>query len=129
MSQGVPLPSLHLSLHDATLHAASDTRNVNTAVEFSKIRQALALVEAHVNYMERSHALSGSTQLPFDVSITLGPSHLKENLSVSDLSEPEAAPGARGQSNRSGLYAGPTSTVSHLTSVCLLRVSQSAEWS
>jgi hypothetical protein len=99
---------------------------VNAAVEFSKIRQSLALIEGHVNYMQRLPALSGSTissQPSFDASITLGPSQLKENLSKSDLSELDAAPGARGQSNRSGLYAGPTSTVSHLTSVCLLRVS------
>lgn len=121
MSQGVPLFSLQPSLHDA----ASDPRSVNTAVEFSKIRQALALVEAHVNYVQRSPTLSGSfspSQLSFDTSIAVGSSQLKEDLSKSDLSEPEAAPGARGQSTRSGLYAGPTSAVSHLTSVRLLRV-------
>jgi hypothetical protein len=127
MSQGEPLFSLRLLLLKRT---ASDPRNVNPAVEFSKIRQALALIESHVNYIQNSPALSGSStpsQASFDSSITLGPSQLKEDLLKSDLSEPEEAPGARGQSNRSGLYAGPTSTVSHLTSVCLLRVSHSAK--
>jgi hypothetical protein len=126
----VCLFSLHLSLHDPILRTASDPRNVNTTVEFSKIRQALALIEAHVNYTQHSPTLSGTStpsQPSFDASITLGPSQLKEDISKSDLSESEEAPGARGQSNRSGLYAGPTSTVSHLTSVRLLRVSHFAK--
>lgn len=122
----MPVLSLHLLLHDAILHATSDPRSVNTAVEISKIRQGLALVEAHVNYLQQcSPALSG-TITPSQPSLG-APSQLKESISKPDLSEPEAAPGARGQSNRSGLYAGPTSTVSHLTSVCFLRVRRPAE--
>ncbi len=88
---------------------AGDPHSVNPALEFSKIRQALALVEAHVNHIQNSPALSG----------------FKED-SKSDQSEPEA-PGTRGQSSRGGLYAGPTSAVSHLAPVCLLRVSHSVE--
>jgi hypothetical protein len=95
-----------------------DTRSVNTAVEFSKIRQALALVEAHVNYIQQSPGLSGG--------ITPRLKEEPSNPSKSDSSDPEA-PGVRGQSSQSGLYAGPTSTVSLLTPVCLLRVSHSAE--
>ncbi|KAI9455408.1 hypothetical protein F5148DRAFT_1324980 [Russula earlei] len=100
----------------------SDPRGVNTAVEFSKIRQALAVIEAHVHYIQRSPALSGSTSSHFDASITSGPinhpptSQIKQDLPMSDLSEQEAAPGAQGQSNRCGLYTGPTSAVSHLSS-------------
>lgn len=97
----------------------TDVSSVNTAIEFSKIRQALALVEAHVNYIQRSPALSGSitpSQPSFGASSTLGTPRLNEDPSKSDLSEPEAPPGTRGQSSRAGLYAGPTSTVSLLTS-------------
>lgn len=117
------------SLRDALLHAAGVPRSVNTAIEFSKIRQALALVEAHVNYIQRSPALSGSvtpSQPSFDASITPGTPRLKEDPSKSDLSEPEAPPGTRGQLSRGGLYSGPTSTVSLLTSVCLPCVKHSA---
>jgi hypothetical protein len=125
------LLSLYFLPYDAILHATSDPPSVNTAIEFSKIRQGLALVEAHANYLQQcSPALSGSitpSQPSFNVSITPGPSQLKESLSKSDPSKAEAAPGACGQSSRSGLYAGPTSTVSHLTSVCLLRVSHPTE--
>ncbi|KAF8494457.1 hypothetical protein F5888DRAFT_660765 [Russula emetica] len=95
----------------------TDVSSVNTAVEFSKIRQSLALVEAHVNHIQRSSALSGSatpSQRSFDASITLGTPRLKEDPSNSDMSEPEA-PGTRGLSSLGGLYAGPTSTFSLLT--------------
>jgi hypothetical protein len=133
MFQGVSLFSVYFRY--VTLFCAwlGDPRSVNTAIEFSKIRQALALVESHVNYIQRSPA-SGSitpSQPSFDASasITLGTPRLNEDPSKSDLSEPEAPPGTRGQSSRGGLYAGPTSTVSLLTSVCFLRVSHSAEWS
>ena len=129
MSQGMPLLSLHLLLLDAIPHATSDPRSVNAAIEISKIRQGLALVEAHVNYLQQySPALSGSiTPSQPSHGASIGPSQLKESLSKPDLSEPEAAPGVRGQSNRSGLYAGPTSTVSHLTPVRFLRFRRPAE--
>ncbi|KAI0299005.1 fungal-specific transcription factor domain-containing protein [Multifurca ochricompacta] len=102
----------------------NDPRSVNTAIEFSKIRQALTLIEAHVNYIQRSPASSGAIlarQPSFDVSITLPPiktpplPQLKQDNAKLGLSEPEAAPGARGQSDWCGFYAGPTSAVSHLT--------------
>ena len=131
MSQGTSLFSLHLLLPDAILHAISDPRSVNTAVEFTKIYQGLALIEAHVDHIRGSRTLSGSIPTPQpspDASIIPGPSQLKESLLNSDPCEPEVAPGARGESNRSGLYAGPTSTVSHLTVVCLLLVSHSSAW-
>ena len=98
---------------------AGDSRSVNTAIEFSKIRQALALVEAHVNYIQHSGSIA-PPQSPLDTP------RLKEDPSKSDSSDPEA-PGTRGQSSLGGLYAGPTSAVSPLTSVCLLRYSHSAE--
>ncbi|KAI0255493.1 hypothetical protein BJV78DRAFT_678435 [Lactifluus subvellereus] len=100
----------------------SDPRNLNLAHEFSKIRQALTLVEAHVNYIQRSPASSASIlahQPSFDVPVTLPPIkspiifQTKQDL---DLPEQEAAPGARGQSNSRGFYAGPTSAVSYLIS-------------
>jgi hypothetical protein len=103
-------------------------RSVNTAVEFAKVRQALNLVEAHVSYIQRSPASSvpiPSSQPSFDAHGGVLPitfSQLKPDLTKSDLSEQEAAPGARGQSNQRGLYAGSTSAASHLTSVCFLRV-------
>lgn len=128
--QGTPLFFWHLLLHDAILHATSDARSVNSIMEFSKIRDSLALIEAQVVSLQGSHALSGSIpphQPSPGASITPGHSQLHESLLISDQSEPEAAPGARGQSNRDGLYAGPTSTVSHLTLVCLLRVSHTPE--
>ena len=113
--------------------ASSDPRGVNTTVEFAKIRQALALVEAHVNYIQRSPALSVSippSQPPLDAHAHIGVppiscstlSLLRQDPARSDLSEQQAAPGVQGQSNRSGLYTGPTSAASHLTPVCLLRV-------
>ncbi|KAH9996141.1 hypothetical protein BJV74DRAFT_877445 [Russula compacta] len=104
---------------------SSDLRSVNTIVEFSRIRQALTLIEAHVNYIQRSPALSGSappSQPSIDASIALSPingprsSQPKQDLEKLDQSEQDATPGTRGQSNRSGFYAGPTSTVSHLIS-------------
>lgn len=113
--QGVLLFNVHFSLRDALLRAARDPRSVNTAVEFSKIRQALALVEAHVNYIQH---------LPGSLTPDASTPRLKEERS--DSSDPEA-PGTRGQSSRAGLYAGPTSTVSLLTSVRLLDVSHSSE--
>jgi len=86
--------------------AASRTEvsSVNTAIEFSKIRQALALVEGHVNYIQRSPALSGSispSQRSFDpsttpTSTTPGTPRLNEDPSKSDQSEPEAPPGTGG---------------------------------
>jgi hypothetical protein len=127
--QGMPLFSRHLLLHDAILHATSDARSVNSTMEFSRIRNSLALIEAQVISLQGS-ALSGSIpphQPSPGASITPGHSQFHESLLISDQSEPEAAPGARGQSNRDGLYAGPTSTVSHLTLVCLLRVSHPPE--
>ena len=131
MLQGAPLFSVYFfSLRDALLRAAGDPHSVNTAIEFSKIRQALALVEAHVNYIQRSPALPGSitpSQTSFDASNTPGTSRLNEDPSKSDQSEPEAPPGTRGQLSWGGLYAGATSTVSLLTSVCFLRVSHSGE--
>ena len=131
MSQGLSLLFLHLLLFDAILHATSDPRSVNTAAEFTKIYQGLALVEAHVDHLQGSRTLLGSIPTPRpspDASIILGPSQLKESLLNTDSCEPEVAPGARGESNRSGLYAGPTSTVSHLTVVCLLLASHSSAW-
>jgi hypothetical protein len=129
MFQGVPSFSVYFRC--VTLFcAAGDPRSVNTAAEFSKIRQALALVEAHVNYTQRSPALPTSitpSQASFDANITQRTPRLKEDPSKSDQSEPETPPGTRGQTSRGGLYAGPTSNVSLLTSVCLLRVSHSAE--
>jgi len=129
MFQGAHLFSVVFSLPDAFLRAAGDPRSVNTAVEFSKIRQSLALLEAHANHTQRSPALSGSitpSQSSFDAPITPGTSGPNEDPSKSDQSDPDA-PGTRGQSSRGGLYAGPTSTLSHLTSVCLLCVSRPAE--
>jgi hypothetical protein len=114
------------------LHLSSDPRGVNTTVEFAKIRQALTLIEAHVNYIQRSPASSVSitpSQPTYDAHAHIGVPHmsypplsLRQDPARSDPSEQQAAPGAQGQSNRSGFYAGPTSAASHLTLVCLLRV-------
>jgi hypothetical protein len=128
MFQGMPSFSCHLLPHDAILHAASDPCSVNSTMDFSKICNLLAL-EAQVISLQGSPALSGSIpphQPSPGAAITPGHSQLHESLLISDQSEPEAAPGARGQSNRDGLYAGPTSTVSHLVLVCLLCVTASA---
>lgn len=124
MYQGVPLFGRHFRFV-TILRATSDPRSVNTAIEFSKIRQALSLVEAHVNYIQRSPALPGSINPSQSTTRSPGTSRLKEE---SDLSESETIPGTRGQSIWGGLYAGPTSTVSHLTSVRLLRVNHSTEY-
>lgn len=122
MFQGVPSFSVY-SRFVTILRAAGDPHRINTAIEFSKIRQALALIEAHANYIQRSPALRRSiapSQLAFDTRA----SQINDE---SDQSESETIPGTRGQSSRSGLYAGPTSTFSHLTTVCFLLVSHSAE--
>ncbi len=128
MFQGVPSFSVYFRY--MTLFCARlVTHSVNTAVEFSKIRQALALIEAHVNYIQHSPTLSGSTtpsQPSFNAPNALGTFRPKEDPLKTDLSEPEG-PGTRGQLSPGGLYAGPTSPFSHLTSVCLFRVDHSAE--
>ena len=126
MYQGMPLFCVYFRFV-TILRATSDPRSVNTAIEFSKIRQALSLVEAHVNYIQRSPALPGSITPSQSTTRTPGPSRLKELKEEADLSDSEAIPGTRGQSIWGGLYAGPTSTVSHLTTVCLLRVNYSTE--
>ena len=115
------------------IHVSSDPRGMNTTVEFAKIHQALTLIEAHVNYIQRSPASSVSippSQPTSDAHEHIGVPHmsypplslLRQDPARSDPSEQQAAPGAQGQSNRSGFYAGPTSAASHLTLVCLLRV-------
>lgn len=100
---------------------------MNAGIELSKIRQGLALIESHIDYLQGLPTLSGSIPPHQPSPGAPGPSQLKESLLDSDLSEPEAAPGVRGQSSRSGLYAGPTSTLAHLTPVCFLRVSHFPE--
>ena len=128
MIQGVYLFIFSL-VRSIVPHAYSDPRNLNVALEFSKIRQALALVEAHVNHIQCSSASSASIsarQPSFDVPTTLPPikclTMTNQDLAKSDLPEQEVAPGARGQSNSGGFYSGPTSAISYLTSVGLLRV-------
>lgn len=96
-------------------------------MELFKIRQGLALIESHIDYLKSLPALSGSIPPHQPSPSDPGPSQLKESLLNSDLSEPEAAPGVPGQSSRSGLYAGPTSTLAHLTPVCFIRISHSPE--
>ena len=97
MSQGTSLLFLRLLLLDAILHATSDPRSVNTAVEFTKIYQGLTLVVAHVDHLQGSRTLSGSIPTPRpspDASIIPGALQLKESLLNTDPCEPEMAPGA-----------------------------------
>ncbi|KAI0270743.1 fungal-specific transcription factor domain-containing protein [Gloeopeniophorella convolvens] len=104
----------------------SNPRNVNPAIELSKIRQALNLIEAHVNYIQRgAPGSSSASTLPrgsSNGSVSLPPitspylSQPKAELAEPDMSDQDAAPGARGQADQSGFYAGPTSVASHLSS-------------
>ena len=65
MSQGVPVFCLRLLLRDAILWIASNPRGANTAIKFSKFRQALG----HVNYIQRSPAFFGSIHV-FNLCLT-----------------------------------------------------------
>ncbi|KAI0043687.1 hypothetical protein FA95DRAFT_1563059 [Auriscalpium vulgare] len=100
-------------------------RSVDAAFEFSKIRQALSLLESHVVYIQRgagpsSAALPRASSYSHPIS-TAGASVTallaKQELVDNDMLDEDApGPGAHGRSDHGGFYAGPTSAVSHLSS-------------
>ncbi|KAI0063295.1 hypothetical protein BV25DRAFT_1990699 [Artomyces pyxidatus] len=109
----------------SSIHVRNDEsispRAVDPVFEFSKIRQALSLLESHVVYIQRAAGPSTSV-LPVPRSSSYGlPMSTSSASSVSakqeiiDTEIDQDVPGVNGRSDQGGFYAGPTSAVSHLT--------------
>lgn len=126
-----------------TTLGSSRFSRVDPSAEFSRIRHSLNLLESHILQNTRNVLPTGTSASPPNTAIPRNasqrvPSGAARKLNeVKDLGEKDAdlsggqsktgdAPGMLGQSDPSGFYAGPTSTLSHLIAVSIAPFSPAA---
>lgn len=116
-------------------YVSSSFSRIDPSAEFSRIRHSLNLLEAHILQGTQNPPLTGSSMSPPSTAIPRNglqriPSSARKSNESKDQSDKDSdmsgsqaktgeAPGMLGQSDPSGFYAGPTSTLSHLIAVSI----------